>query len=110
MVVSCTACTCRQFLRELRDYQTSIKLFDESAEEIVRESARKMVSYTCCWPIALAATIKPTHTLQEAQHSSSLQSSSAEIHLVRILCRLRTGLARQLRLPALLARPVTLQQ
>ncbi|WIA15162.1 hypothetical protein OEZ85_001848 [Tetradesmus obliquus] len=33
----------RQFLRELRDYQLAIKLFDESAEEIVREASRKQV-------------------------------------------------------------------
>eukprot|EP00878_Enallax_costatus_P008337 GHUV01008715.1.p1 GENE.GHUV01008715.1~~GHUV01008715.1.p1 ORF type:complete len:884 (+),score=360.27 GHUV01008715.1:261-2912(+) len=33
----------RQFLRELRDYQAQIKLFDESAEEIVREASRTMV-------------------------------------------------------------------
>jgi hypothetical protein len=34
---------CRQYLRELRDYQQQIKLFDESAEEIVREALRKQV-------------------------------------------------------------------
>ncbi|KAF6255592.1 hypothetical protein COO60DRAFT_1641425 [Scenedesmus sp. NREL 46B-D3] len=33
----------RQFLRELRDYQLAIKLFDESAEEIVREASRRQV-------------------------------------------------------------------
>jgi hypothetical protein len=33
----------RQYLRELRDYQQQIKLFDESAEEIVREALRKQV-------------------------------------------------------------------
>jgi len=33
----------RTALRELRDYQVSIKLFDESAEELVRASARKHV-------------------------------------------------------------------
>jgi hypothetical protein len=33
----------RQYLRELRDYQQTIKLFDESAEEIVRDALRKQV-------------------------------------------------------------------
>ncbi|KAF8060559.1 SULTR2 [Scenedesmus sp. PABB004] len=33
----------RQFLRELRDYQTAIKLFDESAEEAVRAAMRGVV-------------------------------------------------------------------
>jgi hypothetical protein len=38
-------CVCRQYLRELRDYQQQIKLFDESAEEIVRDATRKQVRH-----------------------------------------------------------------
>lgn len=31
----------RHFLRELREKQTAIKLFDETAAEVVKEAARK---------------------------------------------------------------------
>jgi hypothetical protein len=37
----------RTYLRELRDYQQQIKLFDESAEEIVRDAMRKQVRHLC---------------------------------------------------------------
>lgn len=33
----------RPFLRELRDYQLSIKMYDSSAQEAVRDAARKTV-------------------------------------------------------------------
>lgn len=45
--VSCCAVP-RQYLRELRDYQQQIKLFDESAEEIVRDALRKQVGGLVC--------------------------------------------------------------
>jgi glutamate synthase domain-containing protein 1 len=44
----------RQFLRELRDYQLAIKLFDESAEEIVREATRKQVEASLATAVEIA--------------------------------------------------------
>jgi hypothetical protein len=44
----------RQFLRELRDYQLAIKLFDESAEEIVREASRKQVETSLAAAVEIA--------------------------------------------------------
>jgi hypothetical protein len=44
----------RQFLRELRDYQLAIKLFDESAEEIVREATRKQVEGSLATAVEIA--------------------------------------------------------
>eukprot|EP00879_Flechtneria_rotunda_P009976 GHRR01010432.1.p1 GENE.GHRR01010432.1~~GHRR01010432.1.p1 ORF type:complete len:735 (+),score=296.51 GHRR01010432.1:437-2641(+) len=46
----------RQFLRELRDYQQAIKLFDESAEEIVRDSLRKQIEGWLATAVEIART------------------------------------------------------
>jgi hypothetical protein len=59
-------CVCRQHLRELRDYQQQIKLFDESAEEIVRDATRKQVRHTpVAWLMADHVQYSTTGGYQE---------------------------------------------
>lgn len=71
---------CRQFLRELRDYQVSIKLFDESAEEIVREATRQQVEQ---W---LAAAVEVARSPGKAKDPAAVVEVSCTQHMCYNMC------------------------
>jgi hypothetical protein len=60
-------------LRELRDYQTAIKLFDESAEEIVGAALRKQVETSLSEAVDVARApgkARDPAAVVEVSHSS----------------------------------------